>query len=50
MKYIIYLVLIFWWLTGCGLDNYDEPSSTLSGQITYEGEPVRLRGTGEAVQ
>lgn len=50
MKYIIYLVLFFWWLTGCGLDNYDEPSSTLSGQITYEGEPVRLRGTGEAVQ
>lgn len=50
MKHIIYLLLFFWWLTGCGLDNYDEPSSTLSGQITYEGEPVRLRGTGEAVQ
>lgn len=35
---------------GCGLDNYDEPESKLFGQITYNGEPVGVRGTGEAVQ
>ena len=35
---------------GCGLDNYTEPESRLFGQITYNGEPIGLRGTGEAVQ
>ncbi|QEC51243.1 uncharacterized protein DUF3823 [Anseongella ginsenosidimutans] len=35
---------------GCGLDNYAEPKSKLLGQITYNGEPLGLRGTGEAVQ
>lgn len=36
--------------TSCGLDNYAEPESKLFGQITYNGEPLGLRGTGEAVQ
>lgn len=35
---------------GCGLDNYAEPESKLMGQITYNGDPLGLRGTGEAVQ
>ncbi|PXV66360.1 uncharacterized protein DUF3823 [Dysgonomonas alginatilytica] len=29
--------------TGCGYDNYDEPESTLSGKIVYEGNPVGVR-------
>ncbi len=28
---------------GCGLDNYEEPSSTLTGKIVYQGEPLGLR-------
>lgn len=35
---------------GCGLDNYTEPESKLLGQVTYNGEPLGVRGTGEAVQ
>lgn len=35
---------------GCGLDNYAEPESKLTGQITYNGDPLGVRGTGEAVQ
>lgn len=34
-------------LVGCDifdLDNYDEPTSPLTGQITYEGQPVGVRG------
>lgn len=50
MKHLIYIVLSLLLFSGCGLDNYDEPSSILMGQIAYEGEPVRIRGTGEAVQ
>lgn len=37
-------------LTACGLDNYDAPSSTLQGRITYNGENIGVRGTGEAIQ
>lgn len=53
MKDIIYAIGIFaafLVLTACGLDNYNEPGSNLYGQITYEGEPIGLKGTGEAVQ
>lgn len=35
---------------GCGMDNYTEPESKLFGQITYNGQPLGVRGTGEAVQ
>ncbi|GAB6393775.1 MAG: DUF3823 domain-containing protein [Bacteroidales bacterium] len=35
---------------GCGKDNYDAPESTLTGRILYNGTPVQVRGTGEAVQ
>jgi hypothetical protein len=37
-------------LASCGKDNYDEPESTLTGRIVYDGTPVQVRGTGEAVQ
>lgn len=37
-------------MSSCGLDNYDAPKSQLRGKITYNGESVGLRGTGEAVQ
>lgn len=37
-------------LTNCGLDNYDPPTSQLSGQIEYKGQPVRLKGTYGAIQ
>jgi hypothetical protein len=42
----LFLVL----LTGCGKDNFDEPTSTLTGKIVYNGEAVQVRGTGEAIQ
>jgi len=35
---------------GCGLDNYEAPESKLRGRVVYNGEPVGVRGTGEAVQ
>ncbi len=37
-------------VSSCGLDNYDAPESTLQGRVVYNGEPVGVRGTGEAVQ
>jgi hypothetical protein len=46
----IFAVTLFIFLTSCGIDNYDAPSSTLSGRIVYNGSPLQLRGTGEAVQ
>ncbi|WP_236976162.1 DUF3823 domain-containing protein [Membranihabitans maritimus] len=47
--YILWFAGLFFTIS-CGLDNYDEPGSQLFGQITYEGESIGLRGTGEAVQ
>lgn len=45
---IISLVLTFF--MGCGKDNYDAPESIIAGQITYNGNPVYLKGTDEAIQ
>ena len=53
MKKIIYsfsiisLLILF---SGCGKDNYDEPESTLTGRITYNGEAINVRGTDERVR
>ncbi len=44
---IISLLIIF---SGCGKDNYDEPESTLTGKITYNGEAINVRGTDERVR
>ncbi|MFB2119380.1 DUF3823 domain-containing protein [Parapedobacter sp. 2B3] len=37
-------------VSSCGLDNYDAPESKLMGRVVYNGEPVGVKGTGEAVQ
>lgn len=53
MKFILNIIPLFLLvgiLSGCGKDNYDAPESTLMGKITYNGEPVYVRGTGEAVR
>lgn len=52
MKRYLYICLLPALLLagGCGQDNYEEPQSKLFGRITYQGEPLGLRGTGEAVQ
>ena len=44
---LLVLVVLF---SGCGKDNYDAPDSRLTGTITYNGEALNLRGTGEAIQ
>jgi hypothetical protein len=48
IKYIPLLLLTV--LSSCGKDNYDEPQATLTGRIVYNGNPVQVRGTGEAVR
>lgn len=37
-------------VVSCGLDNYDEPQSILEGRITYEGNPLSLKGTNGGIQ
>lgn len=49
-KYILLMVIVALAVSSCGLDNYDAPKSKLMGKITYNGETLGLRGTGEAVQ
>lgn len=39
--YILFLGLILS-LGSCEIDNYDEPDALFSGQLTYQGEPVRV--------
>lgn len=47
---IFSLVVLLVLFTGCGKDNYDAPESTLTGKVTYKGEALNLRGTGEAIR
>jgi len=47
---IIPVVILLALLSSCGFDNFDEPTSTLVGKITYNGTPLNIRGTGEAVR
>lgn len=49
VKYMLLLSLITLFI-GCGMDNYDPPKSQLSGQIEYNGQPVRVKGTYGAIQ
>lgn len=50
-KYSIYSLLIFITLaTSCGKDNYEEPTSTLTGRIVYQGEPLQLKGSNQSVR
>lgn len=39
-NYILAVLLIV--LASCAKDNYDAPSSTFQGRITYQGEPVNV--------
>ena len=37
-------------LSACGYDNFNEPESTLKGSIQYNGQNVRVKGTGNTIQ
>ena len=39
------LILGLFLVTGCELDNFDEPKSEFKGRFVYEGEALQLRGT-----
>ena len=41
-KYILTFFSLAFMMTSCGLDNYDEPQSKLTGKVTYNGKPVYL--------
>ncbi len=43
-------VLCVLFASSCGLDNYDEPQSTLEGRVVYNNQPICVRGTADAVQ
>lgn len=49
-RYLIFLLPAIVLASSCGLDNYDAPQSKLRGRITYNGEALGVKGTGEAVQ
>ena len=34
----------------CGKDNYDAPDATLTGQVTFQGSPVGVRGSNQSVR
>lgn len=41
---ILFLICICTFiLTGCGYDNFDEPTAFLSGKVVYDGKPVGIR-------
>jgi hypothetical protein len=41
-KYFLSVAVITALLTGCKKDNYDEPSSQLSGRFVYQGEAINV--------
>lgn len=41
LYYILIIPVIFF--AGCELDNYDPPSSPLTGRLVYNGQPVEIR-------
>lgn len=47
---IFFSVLCVLLASSCGLDNYDEPQSTLEGRVVYNNQPICVRGTADAVQ
>ncbi|WP_163358041.1 DUF3823 domain-containing protein [Dysgonomonas sp. 25] len=54
MKRSIIPIIIFGFialfLTSCDKDNYNPPKITLTGKVTYNGEPIGVRGTDRQVQ
>lgn len=50
-RYLKILSLLFVaTVSGCGLDNKVAPESKVVGRVVHNGQPVGVRGTGEAVQ
>ena len=52
-KYILYLVAAIFVnmiIFSCGKDNYDTPSATLKGKVTYNGNPIGVRGSNNSVR
>jgi len=49
-KSIFAISLLSLFFASCGVDNYDEPESLLTGRISYNGEPVNVRGTEEQIR
>ncbi|RDC61960.1 DUF3823 domain-containing protein [Adhaeribacter pallidiroseus] len=46
-NFLIFITLaVITLVTGCQKDNYDPPSSTLSGRVVYEGQPIGVRSNG----
>src|SRR5690606_40504884 len=37
-------------IIACGKDNYEAPSSMLTGVVTYNGKPVGVRGSNASVR
>lgn len=47
----IYSLLVFTTaMMSCGKDNYDEPASTLTGRVVYQGQPLQLKGSNQSVR
>jgi len=49
---VVLLILISNYFISCNkeIDNWDYPSSTVSGQFLYNGEPVQIKGTASDAQ
>ena len=46
MKAIFFSLLAGTLLAGCAKDNFDEPTSTITGRVVYENQPVGVRTNG----
>ena len=50
MKNIVRLFVVVALLAGCDYDNYDPPTSTLSGKVAYQNEAVGVRSGGTQLE
>lgn len=44
--FVLFLAMAAVSFAGCKKDNYEAPSSTLKGQVTYQKQPIGLRSNG----
>ncbi|WP_037496473.1 DUF3823 domain-containing protein [Sphingobacterium deserti] len=52
-RWLLYLLIVGFTaaiFTSCGKDNYDAPSAKLTGKVTYNGQPVGVRGSNQSVR
>lgn len=49
-KNIFIAILSLSTLFSCGKDNYDEPTSTLTGKVVYQGKQLGVRGSNNSVR